>query len=152
MTTFSKKDNETLTKLITKQLELFEKYLVEVSAQTEFIQFDDDEGLTASIQEQDRVVKEIEKLLKKTAPLIAAYNDSEKSKKPDDLCPIENALARIKEILKESSEINAQNLKSAEEKKAEYSELISKLSRDKKGISGYTHKITETSDLFDKKQ
>ena len=150
MKSFSKKDSETLAKILDRQLELFEKYYSEISEQTEYIRFDDDEGLTASIERQSLVVNEIDKLLKKAAPLIAAYKESEQAK--DDLCPIGKALARIKEILKESSEINQQNIKSAEEKKAEYSGLISKLSKDKKGISGYTQKITVTSDLFDKKQ
>ena len=150
MTNFSKKDTESLTKLIAKQLGLFERYLDEISEQAEFIRFDDDEGLTASIEAQGKVIEEIDKLHKKTAPLIAAYKESEKSK--DDSCPIGKALARIKAILKEASDLNEQNIKAAEEKKAEYSELISKLDKDKKGISGYAQQITETSDLFDKKQ
>ena len=150
MTKFSQKDAESLAKLITRQLELFEDYLNEISAQTEFIEFDDEEGLTASIEQQSQVISEIEKLHEKTAPMIVAYKESEKSK--DDSCPIGKALARIKAILKEAAEINEQNIKSAAEKKAEYSELISKLNSDQKGISGYKQQITETSDLFDKKQ
>ena len=150
MKSFSKKDSDSLLKLITKQLELFEKYLIEISAQSEYIEFDDDEGLTLSLEAQSKIIDEIEKLHKKTAPLITAYKESEQV--TDDSCPIGKALKRIKIIIKDSSEINTKNIKSAEEKKGEYSELISKLDKDKKGISGYTHKITETSDLFDKKQ
>ena len=152
MTNLSQKDIDLLAKLMPKQLELFEKYLTEITAQTEYIEFDDDEGLTASVEQQGRIVDEIDKLHKKTAPLILAYKEAEKSGGEDDKCPIAIALARIKAILKEASETNEQNIKAATGKKAEYSELISKLSKDKKGISGYTQKITETSDLFDKKQ
>ena len=150
MTSFSKKNSDYLEKLISQQLELLEKYLVEVSVQTEYIQFDDDEGLTLSLQAQGEIVKELDKLHKKTAPLIVAYQKSPQAS--DDSCYIGKALTRIKAILKESSELNEQNLKSAAEKKAEYSELINKLKTDQKGISGYKQQITETSDLFDKKQ
>ena len=114
MSSFSKKDSDSLLKLITKQLELLEKYLIEISAQSEYIEFDDDEGLTMSLQAQGEVVAEIEKLSKKAAPLITAYKESEQAS--DDSCPIGKALAKIKTILKESSELNQQNIKSAEEK------------------------------------
>ena len=155
MNDFSEKDTDLLIKLINKELELYEMYLSEVTSQTEYINFDDDEGLTASIHEQNRISKKIDELHKQTAPLLKKYRASELSKKssePGEKCPIERAISRIKVILAESSELNKQNLKSAEEKKAEYSEHISKLGKDKKGLSGYTHIITETSDLFDKKQ
>ena len=152
MTKISTKDTDKLYKLITHELELYELYLSEIIAQTEFINFDDDEGLTASVEEQSRITAKIDKLHKQTAPLIKAYKASANKKQPDELCLIEKAEARIRAILEESSQINKQNIKSANEKKSEYSEQIKKLSKDKKGISGYTHKLTETSDLFDKKQ
>ena len=152
MIDFSKRDIDKLTKLISKELELFEKYLSETMAQTEYIEFDDDEGLTSSIEEQTRISEEIDKLHSQTAPMIKAYRASLVGKKPDETSAIEKAALRIRTILKESSEINAANIKAANEKKTEYSEHISKIAKGKKGLSGYTQQLTDTSDLFDKKQ
>jgi len=141
-------ESERLSKLLSEELELYEKIRKITEEQSNLLAKDDIEAFNISLDKREKLIEEIKGLHQESNPLMqsnALTSSGEKNSK------IEELKKKIHEELEACALTNDKNLNTLKEKKESLTKEIDEKSAKRKGIGGYVQSVPNTPEMFDKK-
>ena len=112
MSAFPRDKHARLLKLLTRELELFEKVRALTQEQSEFLAADEKEELgplNESLQRRQEVIDQIDGLHQETDPLMQSYVSCQKSAGGKKLGDIELAAGKLRSVMAECARLNDSN-------------------------------------------
>ena len=150
MSKFSSAKAARLNELLRQVLEIFVEMRRLTENQTDLIAAEDIAALDESIGRRQTLIEEINGLHQESDILMQSYMSYSTSTDGESISEIDAAAGQLRDAITECAGINDKNTLSAMEKAAKYAERIDKLSKSRKSLGSYIHRLSNDPELFDK--
>lgn len=141
-------ESERLSKLLSEELELYEKIRKMTEEQEKLLAKDDIEAFTNSLEKREKLIEEIKGLHQESNPLMQSYASTSSKGKNSE---VEGLKERIRDVIEACAQLNDENIVSLREKTEGLTKEIDEKSAKRKGIGGYAQSVPNTPEMFDKK-
>ena len=139
---------EQLTKLLSEELELYEKIRKMTKEQEKLLAKDDIEAFNISLDKREKLIDKIKGLHQESNPLMQSYASISSGSKNSE---VEELKVKIREVIEACAQLNDENIDSLKEKTESLTKEIDEKSAKRKGIGGYVQSVPNKSEMFDKK-
>jgi len=141
-------ESERLSKLLSEELELYEKIRKMTEEQAKLLAKDDIEAFNISLDKREKLIEEIKGLHQESTPLMQSYASMSSSGKNST---VEELIKKIREALEACAQLNDENILFLKEKTENLTKEIDEKSAKRKGIGGYVQSVPNNPEMFDKK-
>ena len=126
---FNRDDETRLLGLLKEQFELFKLVKEQTTKQTQLMEADDIEAFSESLDSRESLIEKINGLHQESNVLMQSYMSQTASGEYDEVAEIEKFKAAISDIITECQSLNVDNIKSAQDKKDEYTKRLKELGK-----------------------
>jgi len=141
-------ETERLSKLLSEELEIYEKIRKMTEEQSKQLAKDDIEAFNISLDKREKLIEEIKGLHQESTPLMQSCASTSSG---GENSTIEELKEKTREVIEECAQLNDKNMQTLKGKTESLIKEIDEKSAKRKGIGGYAQSVPNTPEMFDKK-